>query len=343
MKNNSIKFIQIIGTQRSGSNLLRVMLNQLDEIFAPHPPHLLKTFLPIVDSYGDLSNRKNRIELAEDMLNLTQHSPVSWGNIPIDAETLADKTQHHSLFGIFGTLYKQLALTKGAKFTCCKSMVNVFYHYEMEAAGIEPIYIHLYRDGRDVASSFRKAIVGPKHSYFIAKQWSQEQEACLQLKNKLGDKRVLQVSYENLIASPEDVLQKICNWIGIPYNNQMLNYYESEASKMASVSGAMWQNLTEPIIKNNVGKYLKIIPQDEILVFESIAGKQLKELGYKYNQNGHVSEFTNDQIETFKNEDNRLRNEVESQAPSIDQMSREKYNNYIKMITEKAKLKTQLL
>ena len=42
-----MKFFQFIGTQRSGSNLLRLMLNQLEGIYAPHPPHILKTFYPL--------------------------------------------------------------------------------------------------------------------------------------------------------------------------------------------------------------------------------------------------------------------------------------------------------
>jgi hypothetical protein len=46
--------IQFIGTQRSGSNLLRVMLNQLPEISAPHPPHILKTFFPLLPLYGNI-------------------------------------------------------------------------------------------------------------------------------------------------------------------------------------------------------------------------------------------------------------------------------------------------
>ena len=39
-----MKFFQLIGTQRSGSNLFRLMLNEFDEVFAPHPPHILETF-----------------------------------------------------------------------------------------------------------------------------------------------------------------------------------------------------------------------------------------------------------------------------------------------------------
>ena len=33
--------IFMIGTQRSGSNLLRLMVNQAPDIAAPHPPHIL--------------------------------------------------------------------------------------------------------------------------------------------------------------------------------------------------------------------------------------------------------------------------------------------------------------
>ena len=39
--------IFMIGTQRSGSNLFRLMLNQLPEIAAPHPPHILIRLMPL--------------------------------------------------------------------------------------------------------------------------------------------------------------------------------------------------------------------------------------------------------------------------------------------------------
>ena len=50
-----IQGIQMIGTQRSGSNLLRVMLDAVDQITAPHPPHILQRFIPLLDKYGDLN------------------------------------------------------------------------------------------------------------------------------------------------------------------------------------------------------------------------------------------------------------------------------------------------
>ena len=54
----------MIGTQRSGSNLLRVMLDGIEQIVAPHPPHILQRFLPLLPKYGDLADRSNFYRLA---------------------------------------------------------------------------------------------------------------------------------------------------------------------------------------------------------------------------------------------------------------------------------------
>ena len=48
-----MQFFQLIGTQRSGSNLFRLMLNEFDDIYAPHPPHLLSTFYDLQKNYND--------------------------------------------------------------------------------------------------------------------------------------------------------------------------------------------------------------------------------------------------------------------------------------------------
>jgi hypothetical protein len=58
--------IQIIGTQRSGSNLLRVILDQSDQIASPHPPHILTTFIPLLPLYGPL-NELSYMQLVSDV------------------------------------------------------------------------------------------------------------------------------------------------------------------------------------------------------------------------------------------------------------------------------------
>ena len=57
-----------MGTERSGSNLLRLILNAHSRIAVPHPPHVLRYFAPLEAGYGDLSRRGNRARLVDDVL-----------------------------------------------------------------------------------------------------------------------------------------------------------------------------------------------------------------------------------------------------------------------------------
>jgi hypothetical protein len=220
--------VQMIGTQRSGSNLLRLMLNHLKEVSAPH--------------FADL--------LEEE---------------------------------------------------------------------INPYYIFLYRDGRDVASSFKRAVVGEKHVYHIAKQWQYEQDLCLKLYHQLGDKRVIRVCYKNLISSPERELKRVCEFIGARYNNACLEYYNSQEAKNTASSGKMWQNVKRKVLTDNFNNYKKDFSADEIILFEKIAGTTLQALNYTLNfpiQNNN--EFSITEIKMYDEINHSLKQKAKQQQKPGD-------------------------
>ena len=49
----------MIGCQRSGSNWMRTMLSGREDLIAPHPPHIMRDFMPILSKYGDLDLKAN--------------------------------------------------------------------------------------------------------------------------------------------------------------------------------------------------------------------------------------------------------------------------------------------
>jgi hypothetical protein len=275
-----IQGIQIIGTQRSGSNLLRVILDQSNEIAAPHPPHILSTFNPLLHLYGTL-NRTNYSQLVDDVLMFIKTNPVPWHDVEFDRNEMIESSSKQNLYEIFKLVYEQAAKSKHAKYWCCKSMTNVHYTSELEANGIHPKYIFLYRDGRDMAVSFKKAVVGEKHVYYLAKQWKRDQEACLQLKEQIGSKRFHSVCYEDLISRPEKEIKLLCSFLDIAYTERMLAFHTSRESITTAESGKMWMNLTKPIINNNYGKFLTELSDEELEIFELVAGDVLHKLDYK--------------------------------------------------------------
>jgi hypothetical protein len=274
--------IQFIGTQRSGSNLLRVMLNQLSEISAPHPPHILKTFFPLIGKYGNLEIADNFRALINDVCEWVNLNPVPWEGIVLNPDEVFALCKEPGLLEVFRIIYELKAKKDGAVIWCCKSMETVHYVHAVEASSIKPIYLHIYRDGRDVAVSFLNAIVGPKHIYFLAKKWRQEQELSLKFKEMIPAHRFISVCYEDLISQPERELNSICQQIGVKYReNLIMDYFHSKESVNTANSGAMWKNLSKPILKDNHHKFLTALSKQEIQIFESVAGDMLVSLGYE--------------------------------------------------------------
>jgi len=269
--------IQFIGTQRSGSNLLRLILNQHDLISAPHPPHLLKTFVPLLPHYEAMyGNPLPR--LIEDMCLWVEYNPVPWTDVVLDREMIAQNAT--SIYDVFKQIYIQKANVDKARIWCCKSTFNVHYVDQLERK-IRPFYIHLYRDGRDVAASFKKILVGQKHAYHLAKQWHQEQVIAMNFLKGIEPGRKIQISYESLLDRPAEVVGAICDKLKIDYDDKMLNYYTSEESQHTADSGKMWESVIKPIIKNNKEKFFGELTEEDIRIFEKVAGSTLRQLGYR--------------------------------------------------------------
>ncbi|ELS03694.1 hypothetical protein Xen7305DRAFT_00034180, partial [Xenococcus sp. PCC 7305] len=100
-----IMSFSMIGTQRSGSNLLRLMINQIDGLAAPHPPHILKRLMPLVGNYGDLQNKANFRVLVDDVCRLVELNPVVWEGVILDREDVFNRCQDNSLVAVFSSVY----------------------------------------------------------------------------------------------------------------------------------------------------------------------------------------------------------------------------------------------
>lgn len=314
-----MKRIQMIGTQRSGSNLLRVMLHQHPDISAPHPPHLLKTFYPLLQGYGDLSIDYHFIRLTGDMIKWVKLNPVIWEGFNPSVEEIVSGCSKRTIFQISKAIYDWEAAAHGKSVWVCKSMTNYEFVDQFESEKIVDFYIFLYRDGRDVALSFQKAIVGPKTAYHCAKQWSEDQLASLKIKEEMGSK-VISVSYEELIDEPLKVVQRIFQEMGMRAPIDVLSFPDSEESKHTADAGEMWKNVTKPVISSNKMKWVTEMPYEDRLIYESVAGEALRSLGYQTLNHSHAAPafFSAVQIAEIELKEKQLREEARRRTPQRD-------------------------
>jgi LPS sulfotransferase NodH len=328
--------IFMIGTQRSGSNLLRLMINQLPEVAAPHPPHILQRMMPLLPTYGDLSDPRVFYQLVEDVCRLVELNPVPWEGVTLNRNDVASRCYEQSLVALHTAVYDICAEVKGAKTWCCKSLANINYIKEIEAYFKKPNYIYLFRDGRDVAVSFRKAVVGEKHFYHIAKEWAGTQEIALKLREKIEPTRFLNVRYEDLSNNPESVARSICDFLGLASCplDVMLNYHSTAEAKRAATASGLWGNVTKAVMKDNTRKFMRSASIEDIRIFESVAGHVLDALGYERMliKKGEELKFTADEIAAFDAENKRLKEEVMKSVDPADKERRDRQEKLLKEI-----------
>ena len=100
-------------------------------------------------------------------------------------------------------------------------------------------FIHLVRDGRDVARSCvnmnwaGNVWTGCDRWLIVERLWSQ-------LKVNLDPDRYIEVRYETLITQPEIILANLCNFIGTKYSSKMLNYPQYSTYKLPNLE-LLWQ------------------------------------------------------------------------------------------------------
>ncbi|MBL7777677.1 MAG: sulfotransferase [Chitinophagales bacterium] len=338
MKSQKASPILVIGTQRSGSNLLRLILNQSPHIEAPHPPHILQTFYPLLPRYGNLQEAQNFLQLCTDVAAFVATNPVPWENIDLNPQTIFEQSTTPTLIEIFKTIYELKANHKKANYWCCKSMGNTHYIPQIEAAGLRPIYIYLVRDGRDVAASFKKAVVGEKHIYFIAQQWLRDQQAALQHTRAFAPHRTFQIHYENFIQNPQASLQPLLNMLHIPWTDSLLEYYQSIEAQQTAQAGEMWQNVVKPIDKTNTKNYHKKLSQHELNIFQTVCGSMLRKLGYDVDSFEEIH-FDATTIAQFEIENRILKEEIKESAV-IDAAARKSQDEVLYGIVKRLKQQT---
>lgn len=317
--------IFMIGTQRSGSNLFRLMLNQLPEIAAPHPPHILIRLMPLMSGYGDLSNPETFAQLVDDACRLVESNPVEWEGVTLDRAAIAARCDRHDLFAVMAAIYDTLRDTWGKQAWCCKSLANVKYADQLADRFADAKFIYLYRDGRDVALSFMKApSEGEKHYYNIALDWNAAQQKALRLRDKAPE-RVLAVSYEDLTGDEAGTMRRVCEFLGVEYSDAAMNFHETDEAKRAAGASNLWENVTKPVMKDNTRKFLKQMSEEDVRIFESVAGQSLDELGYDrvYVKKGEELQFTPEQIAAFNEENARRKKAAWETMPEDDRERRE--------------------
>lgn len=291
--------IFIIGTERSGTNLLRLLLNTHSNIAIPHPPHIIKNFFKLEPLYGDFSKDANYRRLIQDVVKMVELHPYPWG-IKLNAQRIFEESSDRNLINIFFCVYNQYLENASKARWGCKSTFMIYHVALIRRYYPGSKFLYLVRDGRDVAASAKKSIFNRYSVYYTSRLWKKEQQIGIYWLNKLNKGNIFLLKYEDLLRDPEGAIRLVCSFLNEPYQESMFDFFHTaEAQKSSSISAA-WKNTSIPIIKNNFEKFKVELRKDEITLFENIAAEELVYFSYPLTHYFNVSEMARARRIRFK-------------------------------------------
>jgi hypothetical protein len=272
--------IFIIGTERSGSNLVRLILNAHSEIAAPHPPHFVAYFWHLEKYYGDLSIDANFEHLLEDLLVHVRGHIHPWPFIPSLAD-LRRQTQWRDLFAASYAFYDRYAAESGKRIWSCKSTFMIDHCDRILAHYPDAKLIWLVRDPRDVALSSMTSVFNPYHPYYTARLWRKQQERGLKLETELPASTIRRLHYEDLVCDPARTVADICRFVRVAFEQPMLKYFDTPDARTSSALSRDWRNNSRPILGANAGKFISGLSPAEIAIVEGATAPVMQVLGYR--------------------------------------------------------------
>ena len=268
----------IVGCPRSGTTLLQTLLDAHPHIAIPPESHVFERFYDIFHHYGDLEDGANLKCLVKDLL--TDVYIKRWG-LGISTSEFCNRLETRSIANVISLLFELYAERREKVRWGDKTPQHIFYLTEMKALFPDAKFIHLVRDGRDVAESLSKVFLGPKSIYGIAQRWEKSMDAFRQFRKMIDKNQILQLRYEDLIRNPQEEAGKGCASIDedpmvvesdVP-DTPLRNFYVRFAPHH--------RFLKEPISDRKIGVYKKAFNAREIEIFESMAGDLLESNGYE--------------------------------------------------------------
>ncbi len=281
----------IVGAPRSGTTLLRFMLDAHPDLAIPPETGFL--CLPFTCPEN---------QLREVMWHTLTHWPAeapNWPDFGISEQDLRAEFARCEPFSITSGLrafYRLYTARQGKHRWGDKTPAHAWCLDTISQRLPECHVIHLIRDGRDVALSLRPLWFSPGRDMItLATQWRDWITAARKQSGALP--HYLEIRYEKLVAEPERVLREICSYLRLPFAPQMLDYHERTPNRLKEhgtrfhADGSLLvsqekrlaqQNLTtHPPELSRIQAWKRDMTQDEQRQFESIAGELLRKLGYE--------------------------------------------------------------
>jgi sulfotransferase family protein len=287
----------VVGVARSGTTLLRLMLDAHPQLTIPPETH----FVPKLISHCErwMEEGATTGERRERAFELITTHP-RWGDFGLDADALRRHLEAHDRLSpgdAARSFYEAYAEREGKPRWGDKSPPYTWKAPRIQRGLGEARFIHLIRDGRDVALSLSEVSWGPGEVEVAARKWVDELSRAQRRARRLAPGTYMEVRYEDLVADSEPILRRVADFVDLPWDDEMLSYHQRAEERMREVvrelkplgggtitaeeRARQHELVSRPPSSSRTGRWRTEMSAEDRAAFESVGGKMLKKLGYE--------------------------------------------------------------
>jgi len=280
----------VVGVGRSGTTLLRLMLDAHPELAIP----------PETGFVPDVIRACRRARARPSAVVALLREQRSWGDFDLDEAALerrfaaAGRLDATAALRAFYGLY---ADGQGKPRWGDKTPAYVKRMPMIERALPEARFVHVIRDGRDVAlSRRRRALREPAPPERVAEKWRKRILGAREQARRVA--HYTEVRYEDLVTDTEATLRRVAAAVELDWDPAMLHHHERAPERLAEISrdlpakgrkaerpGAERATAhalaAEPPKAERIAAWRERMPEPDRAAFERVAGDLLAELGYE--------------------------------------------------------------
>jgi hypothetical protein len=268
----------IVGCGRSGTTLVQALLDAHPEFAVPFESYFPVWFARHLERY----ERADGFALATFLDDVLAHESFRRWNLDTDwvrATIEADAPANYA--DAVRACFAAYARARGKPRYADKTPIFISSIPLLAGLFPEAVFVHLVRDGRNVALSRGGARWGTHRPDLELLVWRTQIERGRRDGRALGPDRYREIHYEALVDDVEAVARELCGFVKADFDPAMLQYQDRAGQILESQPFPEdHQNLLRPPTKG-LRDWRTELTADQVALFDALAGETLRRFGYE--------------------------------------------------------------
>lgn len=266
----------VVGSGRSGTTLLRLMISGHSRLHVSPETWFIVELVEQLPTDRPLTPDEREQAIAI----ITGH--YRWPDLAIAESTLRAELApfpQPTLRAITDTVYAIVARAADKQRIGDKTPAYVTILPQLARLYPDAQFIHLLRDGRDVALSFKDA-GWTNRAYEGRKfEWTKAVRAARAFAATMSPQAWHEIRYEELVQSPETIIRALCAFLGEAFEPAMIDT-ASRADLVPEREREFHKRLLGPIDASRAGAWQSRLDPLRLFILEACLGPDLRACGY---------------------------------------------------------------